>query len=175
MANLKLWIIPIVFYAFCTPTVHTYLNNERSCRCFPADPCWPSDFTWQALNRSVHGRLVATLPLGAPCHDPIYNSDICKNFQNHWLEPVTQWEQPLPSLDWNLWDEMRCEKLMGKLAAMSRRHQSWPLSGPIKAAIPSNQRLDLANWEITFVMQSTLQSRQISPRELLLPPRIGFA
>lgn len=87
MANLKLWIA-IVFYAFCTPTVHSYFNER--CRCFPGDACWPSELTWRALNSSVHGRLVATVPLGAPCHDPIYNPDICKNFQNHWLEPVTQ-------------------------------------------------------------------------------------
>lgn len=100
MANLKkMWIIPIVFYynAFCsTPTTvqASYLNNDNDnerCRCFPGDSCWPSELSWQALNNSVHGRLVATIPLGAPCHDgPIYNADICKNFQNHWLEPVTQ-------------------------------------------------------------------------------------
>lgn len=85
MATPKLWMV-IFFSTFCTATL-----NE-TCRCFPGDGCWPSELTWRALNSSVHGRLVATVPLGAPCHDPTYNSDICDNLQKHWLEPVTQWE-----------------------------------------------------------------------------------
>lgn len=84
MANSEIWII-IFLSTFSTAS---YLKER--CHCFPGDACWPSELTWQALNSSVHGRLVATVPLGAACHDPIYNPGICKNLQEHWLEPVTQ-------------------------------------------------------------------------------------
>ncbi|KAG8670554.1 hypothetical protein FPOAC2_09917 [Fusarium poae] len=56
----------------------------ESCKCFPGDSCWPSDAEWSRLNNTVGGRLVATLPLGSPCHDPNYNAEECKNLQNEW-------------------------------------------------------------------------------------------
>lgn len=63
------------------------IHSSPLCRCFPGDACWPSQLIWQNLNGSVHGRLVATLPLGAPCHDPVYKPAICKSLQSNWLEP----------------------------------------------------------------------------------------
>ncbi|OBS22752.1 hypothetical protein FPOA_09081 [Fusarium poae] len=56
----------------------------ESCKCFPGDSCWPSDAEWSRLNNTVGGRLVATLPLGSPCHDPNYNAEECKSLQNEW-------------------------------------------------------------------------------------------
>ena len=64
--------------------------SAENCRCFPGDFCWPSQLTWQQLNTSVNGRLVATVPLGAPCHDPVYNATECKSLQTNWLEPKQQ-------------------------------------------------------------------------------------
>ncbi|KAG8673900.1 hypothetical protein FPOAC2_07401 [Fusarium poae] len=57
---------------------------KENCKCFPGDSCWPSDAEWSRLNNTVGGRLVATLPLGSPCHDPNYNAKECKNLQNEW-------------------------------------------------------------------------------------------
>lgn len=39
---------------------------------------------WDGLNSTVGGRLVATVPVGAPCHDPVYNADTCDYLQGQW-------------------------------------------------------------------------------------------
>ena len=39
------------------------------CKCYPGDPCWPSNAEWAALNRTVSGRLVRAIPPGAVCYD----------------------------------------------------------------------------------------------------------
>lgn len=76
-------LLSVVHLCNHLPLVH----SSPLCRCFPGDACWPSQLIWQNLNSSVHGRLVATVPLGAPCHDPVYNPTICKSLQSSWLEP----------------------------------------------------------------------------------------
>ncbi|KAM0797358.1 FAD/FMN-containing isoamyl alcohol oxidase MreA [Usnea florida] len=63
------------------------LASTTECRCYPAEPCWPSPSDWAALNTSVGGRLIATVPLGSPCHDPTYNATVCKTLQENWVWP----------------------------------------------------------------------------------------
>ncbi|KAK8123919.1 FAD binding domain-containing protein, partial [Apiospora kogelbergensis] len=58
----------------------------ESCKCFPGDTCWPSAAEWSGLNATVGGRLVATVPLGAPCHDPAYDEATCKSLQSQWRD-----------------------------------------------------------------------------------------
>ena len=65
--------------------------DSSQCRCFPGDSCWPSHADWAGLNASISGRLVATVPLGSPCHDPTYNAAECKILQTNWFEPSEQW------------------------------------------------------------------------------------
>ncbi|EWZ31134.1 hypothetical protein BFJ70_g860 [Fusarium oxysporum] len=59
--------------------------TASDCKCFPGDSCWPSDDEWSHLNSTVGGRLVATVPLGSPCHDPKYDGEECERLQNEWL------------------------------------------------------------------------------------------
>ncbi|KAF4411171.1 FAD-linked oxidoreductase yvdP [Fusarium acutatum] len=56
-----------------------------NCKCFPSDSCWPSDHDWDHLNSTVGGRLVATVPLGSPCHDPNFDAEECQHLQSEWL------------------------------------------------------------------------------------------
>ncbi|KAG0648444.1 FAD-linked oxidoreductase ZEB1 [Hyphodiscus hymeniophilus] len=63
------------------------LATASSCRCLPGDSCWPTTKEWKALNTTVGGRLVATVPLGSPCHDPKYNGTECAILQSQWLQP----------------------------------------------------------------------------------------
>ncbi|KAG9256537.1 FAD binding domain-containing protein [Emericellopsis atlantica] len=56
----------------------------QDCKCLPGDSCWPSISQWEALNSTVGGRLVATVPLGSPCHDPDYDSEKCDYLQSQW-------------------------------------------------------------------------------------------
>ncbi|EMC98973.1 hypothetical protein BAUCODRAFT_65846 [Baudoinia panamericana UAMH 10762] len=66
-----------------------------SCRCFPGDLCWPSEAIWDAFNFTVGGRLVATVPLAAPCHYDQYapySNDTCANLQANWLWPQQHYD-----------------------------------------------------------------------------------
>ncbi|KAK7983488.1 MFS transporter [Apiospora arundinis] len=66
--------------------------EDGNCKCFPGDPCWPSESEWAAFNRTVGGRLVATVPLAAPCHhSPLapYDPVACAAVRSTWWFPET--------------------------------------------------------------------------------------
>lgn len=65
---------------------------EDHCRCFPGDPCWPSVEEWSRFNQTIDGRLVATVPLASPCHEPNYNQKECATLKDEWLWPQVQYE-----------------------------------------------------------------------------------
>ena len=77
------------FVALLHLAASTALGTNR-CRCFPGDTCWPSQADWARLNSSVDGRLIATVPLGRPCHDPYYNAAECKALETNWVQPSEQ-------------------------------------------------------------------------------------
>jgi hypothetical protein len=60
------------------------------CKCLPRDPCWPSTSDWSSLNQTVGGRLIATVPLAHPCHDPNYDPERCQALQDAWQNPAIQ-------------------------------------------------------------------------------------
>lgn len=70
-------------------TAQAYATTS-SCKCFPGDACWPSDNQWKSLNTTVNGRLIKTVPLGSPCHDPTYDAAQCKYLQDQWQHPGIQ-------------------------------------------------------------------------------------
>ncbi|TEY32892.1 hypothetical protein BOTCAL_0709g00010 [Botryotinia calthae] len=43
-------------------------RTSDRCRSTPGDASWPSPADWAALNKTVGGRLLAPIPIGAPCH-----------------------------------------------------------------------------------------------------------
>ncbi|KAI3547335.1 FAD binding domain-containing protein [Colletotrichum abscissum] len=62
---------------------------KQQCHCLPGDSCWPSVSAWNLLNATVGGRLVATKPIGSPCHDPTYDAAACAALQSSWTNPLT--------------------------------------------------------------------------------------
>lgn len=64
--------------------------DAEDCRCFPGDPCWPTESHWTKLNSTLGGRLIRTVPIGAPCHDPNYNEEACQAVRAAWNDPDTQ-------------------------------------------------------------------------------------
>ncbi|PSN65035.1 FAD-binding domain-containing protein [Corynespora cassiicola Philippines] len=64
--------------------------DRKNCRCFPGDACWPDQAKWESLNRTVNGRLVATIPLASACHvnsfEP-YDEAKCTAIQSNWFDP----------------------------------------------------------------------------------------
>ena len=61
---------------------------NATCRCAPLDSCWPSAKDWAALNNTIDGRLIKTVPLGSACHDPTYNEKECQKIQDAWDTPA---------------------------------------------------------------------------------------
>ncbi|KAF7192638.1 FAD-linked oxidoreductase patO [Pseudocercospora fuligena] len=64
--------------------------GSETCRCFPGDTCWPTSQEWASFNQSVKDNLVATVPLGAPCHDSSfgpYNATECSRLREQWTFP----------------------------------------------------------------------------------------
>ncbi|RFU28972.1 hypothetical protein B7463_g7353, partial [Scytalidium lignicola] len=59
----------------------------NNCKCMPGDACWPSPIAWDILNATVGGRLIATVPVGSPCHDPTYNATECAYLQSQVHNP----------------------------------------------------------------------------------------
>ncbi|KAI2635878.1 FAD-binding domain-containing protein [Hypomontagnella submonticulosa] len=60
-------------------------KQPDNCKYLPDDADWPSQDEWGTLNSTVGGRLVATIPLGSPCHDPTFDEELCASLQEEWL------------------------------------------------------------------------------------------
>lgn len=77
-----------------TPLVNsTKLSNSTdNCRCYPTDTCWPTADEWAAFNKTVGGRLVATVPIASACHyDSFteYDAEACAALLDVWDYPQT--------------------------------------------------------------------------------------
>jgi len=94
----------LVGAAFATPNPHagpyrklSDREAERttsSCRCFPGEACWPTNAEWAAFNKTVGGRLVATVPIAAVCHHTSfadYDPDACAALRAVWDLPQTHY------------------------------------------------------------------------------------
>ncbi|KAL4953929.1 hypothetical protein BDW69DRAFT_205502 [Aspergillus filifer] len=79
-------------FAVAATLTATAASQSESCRCFPGDECWPSPSTWSEFNKSIDGQLIATVPLGSPCHDPTYDEEICTLLRTAWTEPEPHYE-----------------------------------------------------------------------------------
>jgi hypothetical protein len=71
-------------------------NASATCRYLPGDEGWPSSKGWTQLNKTVSGRLIATVPGGYVCHDPKYDASACAALQQSWPYPQTQCVTMLP-------------------------------------------------------------------------------
>ncbi|KAF7894776.1 uncharacterized protein EAF01_010226 [Botrytis porri] len=74
----------------------TWTNGSiaSTCLCFPGDSCWPSTAQWNALNTTLEGKLIATVPLASLCHIDgfeTYDVDKCNAVRNNWWYPVTHY------------------------------------------------------------------------------------
>jgi hypothetical protein len=58
--------------------------SSAGCKAFPGDQAWPSTAEWDAFNQTVGGRLVATVPLGTPCHGSTFDNTTCEDLKSKW-------------------------------------------------------------------------------------------
>ncbi|KAI4858535.1 FAD-binding domain-containing protein [Hypoxylon rubiginosum] len=73
------------------------------CLLAPSDPEWPSTAIWSGLNETVGGKLLATIPIAASCHDRFaqytsnlstYNGSVCDALRSTWFYPETHLSSP---------------------------------------------------------------------------------
>ncbi|KAL3473531.1 FAD-binding domain-containing protein [Aspergillus californicus] len=66
------------------------------CKCSPTDACWPSPATWNTLNSTVNGKLIANEPLAKPCYQgPGYSAEECQSVAESWDDNVWLAESPI--------------------------------------------------------------------------------
>ncbi|KAL4893189.1 FAD/FMN-containing dehydrogenase [Aspergillus ambiguus] len=82
--------------------------SSSDCYCLPGDSCWPATSSWDSLNSTVGGRLVATVPIGSPCHDPTYDGTACKDLQDDWYLPQTHFVSS-SSVMQSYWANQSCD------------------------------------------------------------------
>jgi hypothetical protein len=67
-------------------------GRANSCKSIPGDAGWPSAEKWNALNKTVGGRLIATVPLPSVCHlQPFgtFDEEKCAAMKTAWLSDPT--------------------------------------------------------------------------------------
>ncbi|PQE07309.1 FAD binding domain-containing protein [Rutstroemia sp. NJR-2017a WRK4] len=72
-------------------------SNRTQCRCLPSQSCWPSASDWSRFNHTLGGKLVATVPIGSPCHSDkfeSYNATQCAELQSVWTLAETHIKSP---------------------------------------------------------------------------------
>ncbi|KAF2468315.1 FAD-binding domain-containing protein [Lindgomyces ingoldianus] len=87
----------LIAFAFLLPySSLTRAAPVAQCRSIPGDTAWPSSADWATLNNTVDGRLIATIPLAAPCHKALFNLpnlafDLarCEALRTVWYYPET--------------------------------------------------------------------------------------
>ena len=90
--TMKAWTLTSV--ALAVPAIAgVCVPRDADCHCLPTDSCWPAPSDWASLNSTVGGRLIATVPIGTPCHDPNYDAAACAALQAEWYEPQPQYVQ----------------------------------------------------------------------------------
>ncbi|KAK7453948.1 hypothetical protein VKT23_011460 [Stygiomarasmius scandens] len=61
-------------------------GSTQLCKALPEDAEWPSLDTWDAFNASVDGRLIRTVPIASPCHNPTFDGEQCQFVRDNWHE-----------------------------------------------------------------------------------------
>ena len=80
-----------------------------TCKAIPGQAGWPSATTWQNLNSTVGGRLLAVPPPGGACHagEPNFNLAVCTQLQTEWYTYAYHAQNPI-SNGWQNWNNDTC-------------------------------------------------------------------
>ncbi|KAL2019325.1 hypothetical protein VTK56DRAFT_9792 [Thermocarpiscus australiensis] len=87
------------------PSTSSTSWSSPNCRVLPGDRDWPSPGQWASLNETVHGRLIASVPLGSVCHDAPFNNydaEACARLQSTWNK-TSLFHMDDPSEVFNMW------------------------------------------------------------------------
>ncbi|TGO82544.1 hypothetical protein BPOR_0809g00050 [Botrytis porri] len=76
---------------------------RSSCRCFPGDSCYPDANVCDALNATVGGKLIASVPIAAVCHFDqfvAYDEQACATLRDNWFYPETHLSSSSSAMAW---------------------------------------------------------------------------
>ncbi|KAJ6023621.1 uncharacterized protein N7446_013985 [Penicillium canescens] len=91
---MKAWTLTSVALAVPAIAGVCPIARDADCHCLPTDSCWPAPSAWASLNSTVGGRLIATVPIGTPCHAPNYDAAACAALKAEWYEPQPHLNSP---------------------------------------------------------------------------------
>ncbi|TVY69480.1 FAD-linked oxidoreductase ZEB1 [Fusarium oxysporum f. sp. cubense] len=155
---IALAVLAFVFY----PSAY-HPTSTTSCLILPTDASWPSMADWDNLNATVGGRLIATTPLAAVCHDPNFDAAKCNAIKKNWLQPWTH-EESAHSIMAPFYQNRSCDPFtprsrpceLGNFVSYSINASSAEdISAGIKFAKMKNIRLVVKNTGHDFLGRST--------------------
>lgn len=85
-------IVTLLGFVLCSQSAFA----ARHCKSTPFDRSWPPEADWKALNSSIDGKLLATVPVASSCWvgNP-FNSTVSCNYTNsEWSSSVFHASQP---------------------------------------------------------------------------------
>ncbi|KAM0308775.1 hypothetical protein ACHAO8_009643 [Botrytis cinerea] len=109
IATTTSWSASMIFLLLLTAFFGSYESLisasplKSTCRCFPGDSCYPDTTAWDALNATVGGKLIATVPIAAVCHFDqfvAYDEAACATLRDNWFYPETHLPSPSSAMAW---------------------------------------------------------------------------
>ena len=82
----RLSIVPLIMASTVSAgfSMSTIVDSSKTCRCLPSENCWPSDKDWDALAKSLDGKLIKPSAPLSVCKDSASKNckDVLKNIKN---------------------------------------------------------------------------------------------
>ncbi|KAI8261349.1 FAD-linked oxidoreductase ZEB1 [Colletotrichum sp. SAR11_239] len=85
------------------------VSAQQSCKVTPLDAAWPSDADWAALNTTINGALIKTIPVASSCYsgNPFGSSEACEDVEKGWTS--SDFHAAFPeSIDYPLYANNSC-------------------------------------------------------------------
>ncbi|KAK8070582.1 FAD binding domain protein [Apiospora hydei] len=96
-----------------------FFSADPVCRTILSDAAWPNITAWNNLNETVGGKLIATVPIAAPCHktlngapNDLYDEERCAVLRDTWFLPETHLESPSSPMSY-LFSNDTCNPWLG--------------------------------------------------------------
>ena len=88
---------------------HSGVFADKACKATPYSSAWPSENDWQALNSSIDGRLLKTVPVASSCWsgNPYGSQVPCDAVETNWTSGIFHAAMP-ESIDYPVWANNSC-------------------------------------------------------------------
>lgn len=99
----------LVFTLFSVAALHSGVHAVKTCKATPYSNTWPSEHDWQALNNSIDGRLLKTVPAASSCWpgNPYGSQVSCDAVDANWTSGIFHAARP-ESIDYPIWANNSC-------------------------------------------------------------------